>query len=41
MSVTEKVSEIKKIIELVIAILPEIISLIKELVVSIKEIKTL
>lgn len=39
MSIVEKATEIKKIIELAISLLPEIISLVKELVVTIKELK--
>lgn len=40
MSITEKATEIKKIIELLVTLLPEIVSLVKELIISIKEIKT-
>lgn len=39
MSIQEKVVELKKIIDLVIHLLPEIVSLVKELIVSIREIK--
>lgn len=39
MSIAEKVTEIRKLIELAITIIPEIVSLIKELIVAIKEIK--
>lgn len=41
MSVSEKIIEIKKIIELVVSTLPEIINLIKELIICVREIKTL
>lgn len=39
MSISEKVTEIRKLIELVVTIVPEIVSLIKLLIVAIKEIK--
>lgn len=39
MSIQEKVVELKKIIDLVIHLLPEIVSLVKELILSIREIK--
>lgn len=41
MSIAEKVAEIKKVIDLVIAVIPEIVSLVKELVVCIREIKSI
>ncbi len=40
MSISEKVTEIRKLIELVSTIIPDIFSLIKELIVFIKEIKS-
>lgn len=40
MSISEKVNEIRKLIELAITIMPEIVSLIKELILVIKEIKS-
>lgn len=40
MSIEEKTSTIRSIISLVCEVLPEVISLVKELIVSIKEIKT-
>lgn len=39
MSISEKVTEFKKIIDLIVVIIPEVISLVKELVIAIKEIK--
>ena len=40
MSISEKVTEIRKLIELVINVAPELVSLIKELVIAIKEVKS-
>lgn len=40
MSVTDKITEIKKIIQLVCDTLPIIVELIKEIVLTIKEVKT-
>ena len=40
MSINEKVVTIKQIISLVCEILPQIVSLIKEVVISIKELQT-
>ena len=40
MSVNEKVITIKQVISLVCEILPQIVSLVKEIVVAIKELQT-
>lgn len=40
MSITEKATEIKNLIQLLITLLPMIFDLIKEIVVCIKELKT-
>lgn len=40
MSIAEKATEIKNLIQLLITLLPMIVELIKEIVVCIKEIKT-
>ena len=40
MSISEKVTEIRKLIELVITVAPELVSLIKELILAIREIKS-
>lgn len=40
MSVSDKISEIKKIIQLVCDTLPVIVGLIKEIILTIKDVKT-
>lgn len=40
MSVSDKITEIKKIIQLVCETLPVIVELIKEIVLTIKDVKT-
>lgn len=40
MSIDEKVSSIRAIISLVCSVLPEIVQLVKELVIAIKDIRT-
>lgn len=40
MSINEKVSHIRSIISLVCEVLPQIVSLIKEVIVAIREVQT-
>lgn len=40
MSVSDKITEIKKVIQLVCETLPVIVDLIKEIILTIKEVKT-
>lgn len=40
MSISEKVDTIRKIVTLVCEILPQIVSLVKEVIIALKEIQT-
>lgn len=40
MSVSDKIAEIKKIVQLICEVLPVIVDLIKEVILTIKEVKT-